>query len=206
MKSPLRYQISEYDCGPTTLLNAITFLFEREEVPPEIIKNISLYSLDTFNSQGFAGRHGTSKIAMMFLSNWLNAYRHTGQLNISCEYLTAESVYIGETSKINDVLQRGGVVVVRLFYDVEHYVLLTGMKENHILMFDPYYNIEDFKDTPIILSPDTVFTHNRMVPWECFNKEDTSLYALGAMENREAVLLFNNATKRTAFKTIEYFI
>ena len=27
MKQPLRYQITEYDCGPTSLLNAVSFLF-----------------------------------------------------------------------------------------------------------------------------------------------------------------------------------
>ena len=31
MKNPLHYQFSEYDCGPTTMQNAISFLFEREE-------------------------------------------------------------------------------------------------------------------------------------------------------------------------------
>lgn len=30
MKNPLRYQMSEYDCGPTSMLNAISYLFERE--------------------------------------------------------------------------------------------------------------------------------------------------------------------------------
>ena len=29
MKNPLRYQLSEYDCGPTSMLNALAFLFER---------------------------------------------------------------------------------------------------------------------------------------------------------------------------------
>ena len=34
MKIPLRYQMSEYDCGPTALLNAMSFLFDRAEIPP----------------------------------------------------------------------------------------------------------------------------------------------------------------------------
>ena len=34
MKNPLRYQLSEYDCGPTSMLNALAFLFEREDIPP----------------------------------------------------------------------------------------------------------------------------------------------------------------------------
>ena len=32
MKNPLRYQLSEYDCGPTSMLNALAFLFEREDI------------------------------------------------------------------------------------------------------------------------------------------------------------------------------
>ena len=42
MKIPLRYQMSEYDCGPTALLNAVSYLFPRREVPPEIIRCVML--------------------------------------------------------------------------------------------------------------------------------------------------------------------
>ena len=42
MKNPLHYQLTEYDCGPTSLLNAVNYLFEREEIPPEIVRNIML--------------------------------------------------------------------------------------------------------------------------------------------------------------------
>lgn len=34
MKNPLHYQLSEYDCGPTSMMNALAYLFEREEIPP----------------------------------------------------------------------------------------------------------------------------------------------------------------------------
>ena len=58
MKTPLQYQISEYDCGPTTLDNAIRFLFEREDIPPEIIRNITLYCLDCYGEGGVPGLQG----------------------------------------------------------------------------------------------------------------------------------------------------
>ena len=48
--------------------------------------------------------------------------------------------------------------------------------------------------------------YNRIVPFPCFNRETPQLYALGKPETREAVLLFNERTKLTADKTIEYFI
>ena len=52
MKVPLRFQITEYDCATTTLQNAISFLFEREEIPAEIIRTISLYTLDCYDEEG----------------------------------------------------------------------------------------------------------------------------------------------------------
>ena len=45
MKNPLHYQLSDYDCGPTAMLDALSYLFEREDIPPEVIRNVMLYSL-----------------------------------------------------------------------------------------------------------------------------------------------------------------
>ncbi len=50
-ENPLHYKRSEYDCGPTAMLNGISYLFEREEIPPEVIRNIMLYSLDCYNAE-----------------------------------------------------------------------------------------------------------------------------------------------------------
>ena len=40
MKNPLNYQMTEYDCGPTSMANAVSFLFKREEISPDIPKYI----------------------------------------------------------------------------------------------------------------------------------------------------------------------
>lgn len=90
MKSPLRYQISDYDCGPTSMLNAVSFLFEREQIPPELIRNIMLFSLDAFSPDGAFGKSGTSCTAMMFLSNWLSGFGQAGRLPITTEYYTGD--------------------------------------------------------------------------------------------------------------------
>lgn len=206
MKNPLNYQISEYDCGPTTLLNAISFLFEREEIPPEIIRNIMLYSLDCYDKDGSSGKSGTSCMAMMFLCNWLQGLGKSGKLPISGNYLTGKSVYIGNDSAVNDALRRGGVAVVRLYFEVPHYVLLTGAKDENIFMFDPYFQIESLEYSDIKITQEHPSDYNRIVPFSYFNRQSQDLYALGEIEEREAVLLFNDNTKLTADKTIEYFI
>ena len=59
MKSPLRYQATEYDCGPTSMTNAIIYMFERNEIPPDLIRHIGQGTLDSFDENGYAGRYGT---------------------------------------------------------------------------------------------------------------------------------------------------
>ena len=206
MKNPLHYQLSEYDCGPTSMLNAISFLFEREQIPPEIIRNIMLYCLDCYSAEGISGKSGTSCTAMMFLSNWLNGFGKIGQLPVSSRYLSGKNVFIGRESYVCDALRRGGAAVVRLYFEEEHYVLLTGIEDGCVLMFDPYYQTESPAPGDIMIVSDHPFSHNRIVPTGYFNSEGTGIYALGPADNREAILIFNDTTKLTAEKTIEYFI
>ena len=208
MKTPLHYQISEYDCGPTSMLNAMSFLFSREELPPEILRNTMLYCLDCYGKEGHPGKSGTSCMAMMFLSNWLDGFGKAGLLPVSSCYLRGEEVFIGEGSRLNDTLCRKGVAVVRLWFEVEHYVLMTGVEDEEILLFDPYYQEEPFKgaESSVRIDLKHPLWYNRLVPFSFFNHETQELYALGEKDTREAVLLFNDTTKLTAEKSIEYFI
>lgn len=206
MKNPLHYQLSEYDCGPTAMLDAISYLFDREEILPEIIRNVMLYCLDCYGSEGIPGKSGTSRAAMMFLSNWLNGFGEIRNLPVNSQYLSGKSVYLGSESLINDALHRGGAVVVRLYLDEPHYVLLTGEHDGVVEMFDPYYRAEPFNEQDILLVTDRETSCNRLVPEQYFNQEGETIYALGPFEGREAVILFNGRTKLEPEKTIEYFI
>ena len=96
--------------------------------------------------------------------------------------------------------------MVRLYYEVPHYVVLTGAREDRIYMFDPYYVEQEFEEADITLVLDHPREYNRIVPFACLNRESHELYALGEVENREAVLLFNEQTRLTAESTIEFFI
>lgn len=206
MKNPLHYQLSEYDCGPTAMLNAVSFLFEREKISPVVIRNIMLYCLDTYNGEGIMGKCGTSSAAMMFLSNWLNGFGKIGQLPVSSSYLSGEEVYLGGESRISDALRRGGAVVLRVLYECGHYVLLTGEKDGSVFLFDSYYGAQAFEGTDIAVVEDHPFRYNRIVPEARFNRETRELYALGPVKDREAVILYNEDTKLTEERTIEYFI
>lgn len=206
MKIPLNYQSTEFDCGPTTLTNAMSFLFKREEIPPDVIKHIVLYCLDAYNCKGEFGKNGTSGMAMMFLSNWLNQFGKVKKFPIHCEFLTGREVYVGQNSKIVAGLQQGGAVVVRVRYGCWHYVLLTGADERGIYLFDPYYRKKPFAIPQIEILTDEPTKWNRKVPFSILNETARKPYALGPLDTREAIILLNSETKKTQSETVEYFI
>jgi hypothetical protein len=205
MKNPLSYQTTEYDCGPTTLINAISFLFRRKEIPPDVIKHIMLYCLDTYNCKGEFGKSGTSGMAMMFLCNWLNQFGKVKKFPIQCEFITGDQVYIGQSSKIVAGLQQGGAAVVRVWFGCWHYVLLVGLENGHVQLFDPYYRKRPFKTAGAEIIADGAGA-NRRVTCELLNSESKGMYAMGPKDGREAMILFNENMRRTAAGTIEYFI
>ena len=201
MKNPLRYQLSEYDCGPTSMLNALAFLFEREDIPPEAVRNIMLYCLDCYGSDGVSGKSGTSCAAMMFLSNWLNGFGKIGRLHISTQYLSGPAVNFGQNSRLRDALRCGGAAVVRLDLEGAHYVLLTGIEGDEVSLFDPYAGGPVQPGVRVV--SDHPAEYNRIVSVRNF--EGNSLYALGPQAGREAVLLFNTETELNE-DAIEYII
>lgn len=206
MKTPLNYQISEYDCGPTTLSNALSYLFKREEIPPDVIKHIMLYCMDAYSEKGEFGKHGTSSMAMMFISSWLNQFGKVKKFPIQCEFLSGKQVYLGQNSRMISALQQGGVVVVRLRHGWWHYVLLTHADHQHVYLFDPYYRKRAFHQAGIETIEDQPFAYNRKVSYEIMNSIGKDAYAMGAEDMREATILFNTTRKQTADTTIEYFI
>jgi hypothetical protein len=186
------------------MLNAVSFLFEREDIPPEVPKYIMLYCLDTYNTHGESGKSGTSKMAMMFLANWLNQLSNAKNFPIYCRYLQGREVTVGENSETVEALQQGGSVVLRLWYDCPHYVLLTGIRSGEIEMFDPYYRKRPFSCGGVEML-NTAFS-NRSVSFERFNSSKRGYYTLEEPDEREAVVIFNANTRKSPEDTIEYFL
>lgn len=205
MKNPLSYQLTEYDCGPTTMLNAINFLFTRNEIPPDVIKFVMLYCLDGYNREGEPGKSGTTGMAMRFLANWLTHYGEVKNWPISCEFMSGENVRMSQNSKIAECLQLGGVVIAKVMLGCWHYVLLTGMDENYVYLFDPYYRKNLFIEKDIKMIRNAPKRMNRRITYDVLNSEGKGNYALSTIEERECVLMYNVVKKQTV-DTIEYMI
>lgn len=205
MKNPLSYQSTEYDCGPTSMLNAINFLFNRNEISPDVIKSIMLYCLDSYNKKGEAYKSGTTGMAMMFLANWLNQFGKVKKWPIYCEMVNGEEVHISQSSKIAECLGQGGAAVARVMLGCWHYVLLTGIDNQYVYMFDPYYRVKPFSAEGIEMIKNEPLKMNRKIRHEILNSEGKGYYALGKLAERECMILYNKKTI-TTMDTIEYFI
>jgi hypothetical protein len=122
-------------------------------------------------------------------------------------------VYLSQNSRIIGALQQGGCVVLRLFLDVGHYVLLTGIEDDNLYLFDPYYEEPDDPDMDdeylsegISFITDQPKRANRLVSMERLNRTTEGFYEMGPYDIREALIVFNQETRLTPDATIDYFI
>jgi len=93
MKVPLRYQNTEYDCGTTTFVNALAYLYDREDIPVELLKAVYRFTLDVFKD-GVRGEGGTSKLHAAMLSRYFVEYANTSGFDIRCRPVKDEDVAI----------------------------------------------------------------------------------------------------------------
>ncbi|MCM1125875.1 MAG: peptidase C39 [Lachnospiraceae bacterium] len=207
MKNLLNYQTSEYDCGPVSLLNGIRYLFEREEIAPDLVKFIMLYCMDSYNEAGELCKHGTSAAAMNYMASWMNHFGEVKKFPLACEFFTGKEVVITPESRITHALKKGGVVVVHVFLEVPHYVLLTGIKDDRVLLFDPFYEEiddpeldEEYSTDEIEFLLDTPKKANRSVSIERMNRTTMDYYEMGDYSCREALIMYNTAQIRQETK------
>ena len=192
MKNDLICQTSEFDCGPTSVNNAMRLLFEREEIPPVILKHIWTMGIDTFADGGETGKKGTSKASMRYMAAWFNCYGESCRFPIRSEFLDMEYVEIVPGSIAWECLKRGGCAVMRCTTGgIPHYVLLTGLlPEGEVALFDPYDEEPEFDDPGRRYVSDQPKRMNRAVRMEYLNRTDESDYAMGPLEKRELLLFW----------------
>ena len=139
IKTPLSYQITEFDCGQTTFLNAIRYLFYREEISPKIVKNIMHFTLDLTDTMEEDYQGGTSIYAIEYLSGWLNQVSKINKkMKMRTKILKGTEVNT-KNPILLDCMNSGGVAIFRVWQEEEHYVLCTDIDEKYVYLFDPYY-------------------------------------------------------------------
>lgn len=74
-------------------IKCFSFLFQRQEIPVEVLKTIYQYTLDAIGKNGIKGEMGTSRKAMKQLTQWITKYTEEHSLKIKCENLEKEKSY-----------------------------------------------------------------------------------------------------------------
>ena len=202
MKVPFRYQTTDYDCVPTTFINAIQYLFKREEIPPIVVQKIMQYSLDTVSKRGEFGSGvggGTTEYAIQMIMYFLESYRK-GKFALKGEYIGGEQVHLRQGNKIMTWINRGGIALMCVCTDKTetnlHYILalgLDGSDSKNLLFFDPYYRTKKFTgvDASHIEWLGNRFDNeaNLRVSRERLDTYDCLSYSMGPERIRECCLL-----------------
>lgn len=193
---PLQYQISEYDCVPTSFINAVSYLFERNEIPPMVIRHIYMYSLDTVGRDARLGSAGTSRHAVRLLGSWLDSYK-LKRFSVNTEFLDRHNVNFDNAGKIVTCLEEGGVALCKIFLDgrQEHYLLLIKIEEDWVFCFDPYYrkSIRGLSNRVYTLKRDNVRSPNLKIHIHWIEKEEDSVrFCLGPVQKRESLLIWRD--------------
>ena len=184
MKVPLTFQNTEYDCCTASFVNALNFLFEREEVPVQLIKAINQYTLDERGGDGVVGEGGTSCLAVERIVAKFDEFSGL----VSCRILRGDEVTF---MTMRDWINSGGVIVARCYQEQEHYVLITKIDDYFTYLFDPYYFNEDYyvQDTEVAIVLDEMFSHNRVVKNERLVSGSQKDFSLMEPERREAIFI-----------------
>ena len=189
MKVPLRYQNTEYDCGTTSFVNALAYLYDREDVPVELLKSIYKFTLDVEGKDGVVGKGGTSRKHAELLAKYFSGYANENKyFNIHCKILYGKNVTL---ERMESTLKNNGVIVARCWQEGEHYVLITKIDDTFAYIFDPYYLEEDYyvndEDVAIVLHE--TFTHNRVVKISRLFDESHKDFSLLETKKRSVILI-----------------
>ncbi|NMN00121.1 peptidase C39 [Bifidobacterium sp. DSM 109958] len=198
MRIPLIYQMTRYDCGPTTLVNALRFLYEREEIDPELVRAVYARTLDDFSEDGELGKMGTSHQAMRHVARYLNVYARGAAFPVETRILSGADARLAPDSAVYRALASNGTAknrrpraaaIARVWHGANgHYILLTGVEDGRVLAFDPFLEDADggaVDGTVIREVRDLPLAANRSVDVRAFNRDVRADYALKSSRNAD---------------------
>jgi len=200
VKIPFRYQVTNCDCVPTTFINALQYLFSRDEIPPAVIQKIMLYSLDSINQYGEDGKNGTTGLAIQLIMQWLQSFSND-KFALDCEYLPQEQIHLRRGNKIISCINRGGVALLRVKAGKAktapfHYMLALGVDgddRDWLLFFDPYYRVKSFtgEDAEYLkwLGGSNPQGANLRIKRERLDSCENAKYSMASVDERECCLL-----------------
>lgn len=187
MQTPLRYQITEFDCGTVSLMNAISYLFKRNDIPVELIRAIHLYTIDCYGTDGKKSDEFLPYQSINKMCKWFTKYTNDNDFEMAAIYLKGEDV---NYDNIEKCIRKNGVVFIKCYRKEPQYVIITNINELNTYMFDSYYCSDDFDDDiNIRVVQSKPCEYNRIVRTSRVFSETKDDFALGKITDRECILM-----------------
>jgi|GEM_PF-2176561 len=134
---PLRYQMSDSDCVPTTIVNAMLFLLQRR-LHPRLLSMLWHISVETKSGSGWV----TCQLLSDTLNSWfLRAHldgNEKGVLPFKSKIIEGDAAHLERNNSLARSINIGGVCCLTV-NDGKHYVLLHATNGRQFLAFDPYW-------------------------------------------------------------------
>ena len=196
MRAPFRQQISDYDCGPVSMLNALSYLFDRKEIPPFVVHQIYKDCLDYDSSRG------TSIRAIKDLGFWLKHYKEEGYKKFAVEtkFISGSQVHLQKNSKIIRCINSNGVALLCVHSSRNnwHYIIGFQYEGGWLHCYDPSPRSKRFISNDAVQFDLSAGQQEPNLRIHCdwleknFNKAknpDDRKYILGNIDDRECLLL-----------------
>lgn len=182
-KIEFRQQIAGYDCAPTAFINALIYLFKREEIPIDVVQGIYKNTLN--GKIDFGSTSDDIKNVVECLKGyrcrkdgWNFAVDIDHQVGKNADFSRIDL----ESDKVCCVLR------VKIAGGYWHYITAFYEKDGYIYCYDPYFKKE--KETRNWCLKKMSNGCNLRIKREyLFEGKDSGVYRTGVSKDREFILI-----------------
>jgi hypothetical protein len=134
---PLRYQMSESDCVPTTIVNAMMFLLQRR-IHPRLLSLIWHISVETKGGSGWVSSRLLSDALNIWFTDAHLDKNEKGSLPLKSKIIEGDAAHLERNNGLMRALNAGGVCCLTM-HEGRHYALLLATEQDQYLLFDPWW-------------------------------------------------------------------
>ena len=203
-KIPFQYQVTEFSCISTTIINGLLYLFPREHLPDEVLAKIWQYSTDIIS--GNLDKDcilGVQVSAVELIISCLNAYAkmRPKTFNIECTHYFNEKVHLKRGSKILKCRDENIAVLTSLCcdedYSLSHAVLAIDCDDDWVYFFDPYFTLNEKRFPKEVIRVKNEQLEDERIKGQGWNLkikrsyldiDDCKIYNFGPLHDRQCIM------------------
>ena len=182
-KIEFRKQVTGYDCAPTCFINALVYLFNRKEIPNEIVQGIYLKTI--------GDSKGTSDKEVELLCNWLSNYNKNEGFAVKAVYKDGNDVDFDKLKKHVRKTNCCAIASVKSGKKSWHYIAIFRYEKGYFYCFDPFYENKhkEEKQGKELWSLETYDECNLRISIDFLKKAGKERYQSGEKNSRVCVLI-----------------